>query len=307
MRELPARGDAPGDLPPRGEAVRDLPVRGHAVRDLELPLPGRRMPVVRGGRPLKRWRYVGVFGAELCLCAAEAWIGPLGQRFWGLATPDGRLLSGRSLLGTGGVEVGESGVGVRARAREGGAPVEVAIELAVAGTPPAVESVSASGVGGYVWTRKRAGVAARGTVEVRGRRRAIGAEAVIDETAGYHRRHTLWRWSAGVGRTSAGGRVAWNLVEGVNDDPIASERTVWLDGEPFEPGPVTFSADLTAVRSADGTELSFGPWATLAHRTRLGVVRSDYRQPFGAFAGTLPGGIELAEGHGVMELHEARW
>ena len=32
-----------------------------------------------------------------------------------------------------------------------------------------------------------------------------------------------------------------------------------------------------------------------------------YRQPFGSFAGTLPGGLELASGLGVMEHHEASW
>ena len=37
------------------------------------------------------------------------------------------------------------------------------------------------------------------------------------------------------------------------------------------------------------------------------IVRSRYRQPFGTFAGALPGGIELAAGVGVMERHEALW
>jgi hypothetical protein len=36
------------------------------------------------------------------------------------------------------------------------------------------------------------------------------------------------------------------------------------------------------------------------------LMRSDYRQPFGTFAGTLPG-IELAEGYGVMETHDVWW
>jgi hypothetical protein len=47
-----------------------------------------------------------------------------------------------------------------------------------------------------------------------------------------------------------------------------------------------------------------------AERSRtddLRVVRSEYRAPFGTFAGTLPGGIELAHGLGVMEHHRARW
>jgi len=37
------------------------------------------------------------------------------------------------------------------------------------------------------------------------------------------------------------------------------------------------------------------------------VMRSRYRQPFGTFRGTLPGGIELAQGYGVMEEHDVRW
>jgi len=36
-------------------------------------------------------------------------------------------------------------------------------------------------------------------------------------------------------------------------------------------------------------------------------VRSEYEQPFGTFRGTLPGGLELAEGYGVMERHVAVW
>jgi hypothetical protein len=59
------------------------------------------MPLLRGGRPLKRWRYVGVYGPELMLCAVEAFVGPFGHRFWGLAEPGGRLLGGRALLGSG--------------------------------------------------------------------------------------------------------------------------------------------------------------------------------------------------------------
>ena len=47
--------------------------------------------------------------------------------------------------------------------------------------------------------------------------------------------------------TRDGRAAAWNLVAGVNDPPVNSERTVWLDGEPSEAGPATFSDDLAAV------------------------------------------------------------
>src|SRR3954471_6325033 len=50
----------------------------------EVELPPRRMPRLRRGRPLKRWRYVGVFSEELMACAALVQVGPARQSFWAL-------------------------------------------------------------------------------------------------------------------------------------------------------------------------------------------------------------------------------
>jgi hypothetical protein len=125
---------------------------------------------------------------------------------------------------------------------------------------------------------------------------------VIDDTAAYYPRHTSWRWSAGVGTARDGRPVAWNLVSGVNDPPSNSERTVWVDGEPVEAPPSAFADDLSAV-----DDLTFHPEAERRHSQNLLLVRSSYRQPFGSFSGTLPGGIELGEAYGVMEEHDARW
>ena len=47
--------------------------------------------------------------------------------------------------------------------------------------------------------------------------------------------------------------------------------------------------------------------ATRSRHDNLGLFKSDYTQPFGAFSGTLPGGLELADGRGVMERHSALW
>lgn len=285
-----------------------LPARGEAVRSLGLPLPPARMPLVRARRPLKRWRYVGVYTPEVMVCAAEAFVGPLAQRFWAIAEPSGGLLAGRALLGSGGVAVGDGRVRVRARSGGGsgskrGARVQIDLTLAAeAGGPPAVESVAPHGADGYVWTRKLVGARASGTVVVDGRVRALEGGGAIDETAGYHARHTRWRWSAGVGRGAGGERIGWNLVEGVNDDPQGSERTVWVDGEPREVPAQRFAEDLSGVGG-----LRFDEWCAREHRTRRGPFRSDYRQPFGAFSGILPGGLELESGYGVMEWHDVRW
>ena len=184
--------------------------------------------------------------------------------------------------------------------------VRAEVELERDARSPAVESVSRNGRRGYVWTRKQAGVPARGFVEIGGQRAAVDCEAVVDETAGYHERHTAWCWSAGVGRAESGERVGWNLVSGVNDDPTESERTLWVDGEPSEVGPARFADDLSAV-SFPGGRLSFSEWGSRTHRTNLLVMRSSYRQPFGEFRGELPGGLRLEAGYGVMEWHDVRW
>jgi hypothetical protein len=161
---------------------------------------------------------------------------------------------------------------------------------------------------GEVWTRKQAGVRAHGTLTLEGGSpRAIEALAVIDDTAGYHARETEWWWSAGVGQSADGVPVAWNLVSGVNDPPTGSERAVWVAGAPSEVAPVSFAADLSSVRCDDGSELSFAAETSRSRRDRLLLLSSDYTAPFGVFSGTLPGGVPLVHGLGVVEHHRARW
>jgi len=259
------------------------------------------MPLMRAGRPLKRWRWVGAFGPDLMLCAGEARIGPLPQRWWAVVERDGALIE-RTSVGSAGLSL--AGDAVRVESRR--ARIDVRFE-ADPGCQ-AVEVVSPSGSGdGWVWTRKLAGLPARGTVELRGRRRAVELAAVIDDSAGYHARHTAWRWTIGVGRAETGERVAWNLVAGVHEGAAASERTVWVDGAEAEVGAARFAADLSRVEVDGGGTLDFTEWAAREHRTNVLVMRSAYRQPFGTFAGELPGGLRLAEGYGVMEEHDVRW
>jgi hypothetical protein len=182
--------------------------------------------------------------------------------------------------------------------------VKIALVLKESG---GVEVVSPTAAGDYIWTRKQADVPARGVVDIEGRWYPIDGVAFVDESAGYHDRHTAWKWSAGNGLTSDGRPVAWNLVTGVHDAPAGSERTVWLDHQPAEVGPVTFAPDLSQVTFAEGGSLRFTEWAARAEDMNVLLMRSRYRQPFGTFSGTLPGGVELAQGYGVMEEHDVRW
>jgi hypothetical protein len=158
-----------------------------------------------------------------------------------------------------------------------------------------------------VWTRKQAGVPVRGAVKVGERSYAIDGLGAVDDTAGYHERHTRWCWSAGVGTGTRGERIGWNLVTGVNDSEHDSERAVWVDGEPSEPPPVTFAEDLSRIDFAGGEALAFSEWSAREDRTNVLLVRSSYRQPFGTFSGSFPGGVELERGYGVMEFHDVHW
>ncbi len=263
------------------------------------------MPLLRGTRPLKRWRYVAIFGEELMACAAVVQVGPARQSFWAVLLRGGererepRLLERTRLLPRrGAIELGAGRLRVRER--------DLALDFAF-GEDAGIDVVCAHG-DAYVWTRKQAGIAARGSIAIDGGApRAMEALAVIDDTAGYHARMTEWRWAAGVGVDPAGAPLAFNLVQGVNDPPRGSERAVWVAGEPHEVAPVSFAADLSRIASADGAELRFAAEAQRSRRENLLLVRSEYRAPFGTFSGTLPGGVELASGMGVVEHHRARW
>jgi Protein of unknown function (DUF2804) len=255
------------------------------------------MPLLRRGRLRKRWRYLGVYGHELMLGAARIQVGPFRQSFWILWDREAR----RSLTNTRmrpSDEVAMEGSEVSVRSGDVNARLHVG-----EGTP--VEALCQSGERGYGWTRKLAGVPVSGTIEAGGRRWEVETLGVEDLSAGYHQRHTSWHWSAGVGRSTDGHALAWNLVSGINDPPQRSERAIWLDGAPQEPGPVSF-AGLGAIDFEGGARLDFEAESERARNDNLLLFRSRYRHLFGTFSGSLDG-VELKQGFGVMEQHEAVW
>ncbi|HEX3040995.1 MAG TPA: DUF2804 family protein [Solirubrobacterales bacterium] len=248
------------------------------------------------GQLRKRWRYVGLFAEEVMLCAARAEVGPLTQSFWVLLDRKSGQQWNHTALVPGSKEVTLDGPlleidgpGLRASLRIGECE-------AIEATCPSGRSLA--------WTRKRVGMPVEGTVEVPGRRWQVAGRGVDDESAGHHKRETSWRWSAGVGAAADGRSVAWNLVEGINDPPRDSERAIWIDGEPTEPAPVRFGADEIAL--GDGESLHFSGESEHTHDDNYLLIRSDYRHRFGSFGGAL-GGVELVQGLGVMEEHDARW
>ena len=270
------------------------------------------LPLFRGTRPLKRWRYVGVFGEQFMICAASVQVGPARQTFWAVferanTTTDaasGAQASGaltertRMIPRRGALDLTPG----RLRIRDDAVLLDLALE-----EDDGIEAKCPNG-DAYVWTRKQAGVHAHGQLVLGARPPiAIDALAVIDDTAGYHARVTEWWWAAGVGNGADGTPLAFNLVQGVNDPPTGSERAIWVAGVPHEAPPVRFSVDLRSISSDDGSQLRFAAEAERSRRENLLLVRSDYRAPFGTFSGYLPGGIEMSYAVGVIEHHRAHW
>ncbi len=299
--------------------IETLPWRGPGPgRPDDLPLPPGKMPLRYKGVNRKRWRYLGAFSDEAMVCAARVSVGPVSQTFWAVWDRTHQELTERTVMRLPGAR-GE----VWSEDGEGGAvenaPDEGSLVRIEARHPDAggvrgflrtgggtwAECVCDNGEDGFVWTRKRV---VEVDVDVRFAERRIRCKArgVEDESAGYHPRHTVWSWSAGVGTLTDGREVGWNLVEGVNDPPERSERAIWVDGQPFEPGPSTFGG-LETIGFPDGSGIEFVAEAERSRTEKRGPISYSYRQPFGTFTGTLPGGLRLESGMGVMESHDARW
>ena len=253
------------------------------------------MPVLLHGRPRKRWRYCGVYGTRVMLCAGVVQIGPALQTFWAVWDREKHALRERTRLWRPRPYVHLPRD--RVLVDDGTVQVDLRVEP---GRPR--ETVTPAG-DAWIWTRKQAAVRFHGRVVLDGEVPDVDELGVIDESAGYHDRRTDWQWSAGVGTLADGRAVGWNLVAGIHDRAEDSERAVWVEGEdPVHLPPVTFADDLTSVG-----DLRFTAEATRSRTDDMLLVKSDYTQPFGTFTGTLPNGLVLAEGRGVMERHSALW
>ncbi len=281
------------------------------------------MPLLSRATLRKRWRYVGYYGEQVMFCAAWAEIGPFRTTFWSLwDREDGRVLGHTRML-PGPPEVTIEGNRLEVETRSPATdPVKVSLLL---GESEPVEVVNPSGRG-WGWTRKRAGVPLTGKIEAGDRSWHVDGAGVDDQSAGYQARHTRWNWSAGVGSTTDGRDIAWNLTAGINDPLTSSERAVWIDGIPVEPGPVVFTGlDTVTFLGGERLDFHFSEGAERRRHDNFGLIRSDYVHRFGTFTGSLEdptasnteatgnpaadssGGIRLARAAGVMEEHIAVW
>ena len=286
--------NAPSALPLRSDGTR---------RPAGLPLPPARMPLLRGGRPLKRWRYVGVYGPQIMLCAASVRIAGDPPGVLGGARPRDRARWPTARAFTPGlVAIADGHLSVRG-ARRRDRPGAAAGGRADGGDEPARRLVHLDAQGPDPRRRARDGDGPHA------RDRPCGPRST-------RRRATTRARPRGAGRPAwaprrTGAPLAWNLVTGVHDAPVQQRadrlgrRRRRTSPRPSR-SPATWTA-WTSPRTTATARLRFTAEAERARRDDLKLFVSDYRQPFGTFSGTLPGGVELAEGYGVMEWHDVRW
>lgn len=172
------------------------------------------------------------------------------------------------------------------------------------------------------YTHKAGGLPARGALQLGARDIDLcGALATLDWTRSLARRHTRWKWASFAGRGSDGRVVGLNLSADVYDQPEGSshENAAFVEGVTHSLGGVVFELPADperdpwhiASRQGDEVKLEFRPLGARKQSLNLGLVRSDFIQPYGSFHGRLaPAGAEpvSVDGvFGVVENHDALW
>jgi len=148
-----------------------------------------------------------------------------------------------------------------------------------------------------------------------------GATGTIDWTRSVALRKTRWQWCSLAGVTAAGDRVGLNLSAQVYADATgdSAENGFWCNGRVYTLGKVDFSIppdprrEPWVIRSSgsDEVRLEFTPAGTREEHLNLGIVKSDFIQPYGTFRGTvrIPDGAlhDVSGLFGVVEKHLSIW
>jgi hypothetical protein len=194
-----------------------------------------------------------------------------------------------------------------------GADFELDVRLDESSSPPPIAAIA--GLGGSLAsaTEKRVLTKVKGSARVAGRTfRLDQALGGYDYTHGLMPRHTQWRWAFGLGRSTKGEPIAFNVVEGFVGEaecaafdktaihPLVSPKFVFDRNNPEKEWKLT----------GEGIDLTFDVGAVHAQHTNLLVVRSHFLQPVGTFRGTLRIGsrdVELDSVLGVVEDQDVVW
>jgi hypothetical protein len=186
---------------------------------------------------------------------------------------------------------------------------------------PSLSVVFPLAPGRAAYTHKSLGLRAAGRLAIGGEPIPLDdALATLDWTRSIANRTTRWKWASFVGRLPDGRPLGINLSAEVYDDARGDsvENAVWLGDAVHPVHAVNFDLppnptfEPWRIQSRDGNEvdLLFTPLGARAENVNLGIVRSDFVQPFGTFAGTLTPGaatVRVDGLFGVVERHVSVW
>jgi hypothetical protein len=198
---------------------------------------------------------------------------------------------------------------------------DLSIDLSFEDGPPfePMRICTQTGVNGWTYAQKVAGVPARGTV--RGQLgefdlQEINAFAHHDFTVGYLRRETSWHWACLSGVAGSGETLGLNVSCGVNETAF-TENCIWHDGRLLKVDTVFFDFDDDAleepweITSHDGkVALRFTPLGAYRVQRNAWIAAANFQQLFGRFDGILrcDGREVVIDGmHGFAERQYLRW
>jgi Domain of unknown function (DUF2804), C-terminal/Domain of unknown function (DUF2804), N-terminal len=143
--------------------------------------------------------------------------------------------------------------------------------------------------------------------------------ALMDVQKTYYPYRTFWKWTTFGGRDSSGRLIGMNACQNfISDDENYNENCTWVDGEITLLSAARFLYDENALLepwkiSTTGGEmdLTFKPQGERAGKISIGVVMSDFHQPFGTFEGRMAGPdgstVKVDKLFGLCEHHLARF
>jgi hypothetical protein len=287
---------------------------------------------------IKRWEYLGICNNDIIFGIAVIRLGYMCNLFaylfdrrsariseYDILTPGGAaaIFKGNSQTGSIIFESGKTAVRMTSDPEtitvEGSIKQSLSVSLSFRKYGQPLVCLTRTGLKGFNYTHKEAGIPVRGTVRHKGESWDIQEAqsfGVRDYTLGYLARQTFWNWASGGGIDKAGNRIGFNLVQGVNETGF-TENAFWINGCLVKTDVVDFrydDLDLLKpwhIESNDGhVRLRFLPEGSRSANTHAGLIVSRFHQPFGRFEGTLRAGdqiCELQNVSGFTEEHYAKW
>ncbi|MBU4217474.1 MAG: DUF2804 domain-containing protein [Actinobacteria bacterium] len=161
-----------------------------------------------------------------------------------------------------------------------------------------------------------------GVVKLGGERIVLDPENVVglmDVQKTYYPYHTFWKWATFGGYDRQGRMIAMNACRNfISDDEKYNENCTWVDGRITLLPAARFDFDENAlmdpwsvVTTDGGLDVTFQPSGERHGKTNIGVVMSNFHQPFGEFTGKMPGPdsekIDIDGVFGLCEHHLARF